>query len=59
MLICYIEVNVSDVHVQWRQTGTWPPRNPLMPESVLLHSLPSPRIETHSKLHKYLEYQIF
>lgn len=32
----------------WRQTGSWPPRNPLMPEPVLLHGLPSPRIDTHT-----------
>ncbi|KIM85186.1 hypothetical protein PILCRDRAFT_5540 [Piloderma croceum F 1598] len=33
---------------EWRQTGTWPPCNPLMPEPVLLHGMPSPRVETHT-----------
>ncbi|KZP31369.1 hypothetical protein FIBSPDRAFT_49641 [Athelia psychrophila] len=32
----------------WRQTGTWPPRNPLIPASILLHGAPTPRIETHT-----------
>lgn len=39
----------ADMHTQWRRTGTWPPRNPLIPASILLHGAPTPWIETHSK----------